>query len=100
MNSPLREGSSGREGDVCQPLPDRLDPADRDLLIGNRLRRFEQLTGRSLTRPSGVVEISLAPAASRLLDIWPDLASSDPIRPPWLRPRALTSPDSQDLLRN
>lgn len=75
---------------------DRLDPADRDLLIDtlrtwldadgsaqragtrlychrntvlNRLRRFEQLTGRSLARPSDVVEISLALAARRLLDL-------------------------------
>ncbi|MEU8524117.1 MULTISPECIES: PucR family transcriptional regulator [Streptomyces] len=65
----------------------RLDPGDRDLLIGtlsawldcegsaqraavrlychrntvlNRLRRLEQLTGRSLTRPADVVELSLA----------------------------------------
>ncbi|MFG2332558.1 helix-turn-helix domain-containing protein [Streptomyces sp. NPDC048604] len=65
----------------------RLEPADRDLLIGtlsawldcdgsaqraahrlychrntvlNRLRRLEQLTGRSLTRPADVVELSLA----------------------------------------
>ncbi|WP_418955453.1 PucR family transcriptional regulator [Streptomyces tritici] len=65
----------------------RLDPADRDLLIGtlsawlecdgsaqraahrlychrntvlNRLRRLEQLTGRSLTRPADIVELSLA----------------------------------------
>ncbi|MFB8353679.1 PucR family transcriptional regulator [Streptomyces niveus] len=80
---------------VLGPL-DRLDPADRDLLVDtlrtwleadgsaqragtrlychrntvlNRLRRFEQLTGRSLARPSDVVEISLALAARRLLDI-------------------------------
>lgn len=79
---------------VLGPL-DRLDPADRDLLVDtlrtwleadgsaqragarlychrntvlNRLRRFEQLTGRSLARPSDVVEISLALAARRLLD--------------------------------
>ncbi|MCI3222328.1 CdaR family transcriptional regulator [Streptomyces sp. NP-1717] len=81
-------------GRVLGPL-DRLDPADRDLLVDtlrtwleadgsaqragtrlychrntvlNRLRRFEQLTGRSLARPSDVVEISLALAARRLLD--------------------------------
>ncbi|MFF1463709.1 PucR family transcriptional regulator [Streptomyces sp. NPDC058330] len=78
---------------VLGPL-DRLDPADRDVLIGtltawldsdgsaqragarlychrntvlNRLRRFEQLTGRCLTRPSDAVEVSLALAARRLL---------------------------------
>lgn len=82
-------------GRVLGPL-DRLDPADRELLVDtlrawlaadgsaqragarlychrntvlNRLRRFEQLTGRSLARPSDVVEISLALAARRLLDI-------------------------------
>lgn len=71
-----------------------LDPADRDLLVDtltawldaegsaqraatrlychrntvlNRLRRFEQLTGRSLSRPSDVVEVSLALTARRLL---------------------------------
>ncbi|AWW36190.1 PucR family transcriptional regulator [Streptomyces sp. AS58] len=33
----------------------------------NRLRRFEQLTGRSLSRPSDVVEVSLALTARRLL---------------------------------
>lgn len=80
---------------VLGPL-DRLDPADRDLLVDtlrtwleadgsaqragtrlychrntvlNRLRRFEQLTGRSLARPADVVEISLALAARRLLDL-------------------------------
>ncbi|MFI2289642.1 PucR family transcriptional regulator [Streptomyces niveus] len=80
---------------VLGPL-DPLAPADRDLLVGtvrtwleadgsaqragtrlychrntvlNRLRRFEQLTGRSLARPADVVEISLALAAGRLLDI-------------------------------
>lgn len=80
---------------VLGPL-DRLDPADRDLLVDtlrawleadgsaqragtrlychrntvlNRLRRFEQLTGRSLARPADVVEISLALTARRLLDI-------------------------------
>lgn len=80
---------------VLGPL-DRLAPADRDLLVDtlrtwleadgsaqraatrlychrntvlNRLRRFEQLTGRSLARPADVVEISLALAARRLLDI-------------------------------
>lgn len=80
---------------VLGPL-DRLDPADRDVLVDtlrtwleadgsaqragtrlychrntvlNRLRRFEQLTGRSLARPTDVVEISLALAARRLLDI-------------------------------
>ncbi|WP_392669774.1 PucR family transcriptional regulator [Streptomyces sp. LN785] len=78
---------------VLGPL-DRLDPADRDVLIEtltawldsdgsaqragarlychrntvlNRLRRFEQLTGRCLTRPSDAVEIALALAARRLL---------------------------------
>lgn len=78
---------------VLGPL-DRLDPADRDVLIQtltawldsdgsaqragtrlychrntvlNRLRRFEQLTGRCLTRPSDAVEVSLALAARRLL---------------------------------
>ncbi|MFE6166151.1 PucR family transcriptional regulator [Streptomyces sp. NPDC056486] len=71
-----------------------LDPADRDLLLDtlavwletdgsaqragarlychrntvlNRLRRVEQLTGRSLTRVGDVVEISLALGARRLL---------------------------------
>ncbi|MFD5639878.1 PucR family transcriptional regulator [Streptomyces sp. NPDC127077] len=34
----------------------------------NRLRRCEQLTGRSLTRPADVVELSLALAAHSLLD--------------------------------
>lgn len=78
---------------VLGPLG-RLDPADRDVLIAtltawldsdgsaqragarlychrntvlNRLRRFEQLTGRCLTRPSDAVEVSLALAARRLL---------------------------------
>ncbi|MFH9830606.1 PucR family transcriptional regulator [Streptomyces sp. NPDC017201] len=78
---------------VLGPL-DRLDPSDRDVLIEtltawldsdgsaqragtklychrntvlNRLRRFEQLTGRCLTRPSDAVEVSLALAARRLL---------------------------------
>ncbi len=72
----------------------RLDPSDRDLLLDtlaawldcegsaqrasgrlychrntvlNRLRRCEQLTGRSLTRPADVVEFSLALTARRLL---------------------------------
>ncbi|MEW2635902.1 helix-turn-helix domain-containing protein [Streptomyces sp. NPDC048389] len=72
-----------------------IDPADRDLLVDtltvwldaegsaqraatrlychrntvlNRLRRFEQLTGRSLSRPSDLVEVSLALTARRLLD--------------------------------
>ncbi|MGB8945539.1 MAG: helix-turn-helix domain-containing protein, partial [Streptomyces sp.] len=71
-----------------------LDPADRDLLLDtlvvwletdgsaqragarlychrntvlNRLRRVEQLTGRSLTRVGDLVEISLALGARRLL---------------------------------
>ncbi|MGX1542532.1 PucR family transcriptional regulator [Streptomyces adustus] len=71
-----------------------LDPGDRDLLLDtvcvwldsdgsaqraatrlychrntvlNRLRRFEQLTGRSLTRPADVVDTSLALTARRLL---------------------------------
>jgi sugar diacid utilization regulator len=79
---------------VLGPL-DAVDPADRELLVEtltvwldedgsaqraaarlychrntvlNRLRRFEQLTGRSLTRPSDAVEVSLALAARRLLD--------------------------------
>lgn len=78
---------------VLGPL-DRLDPADRDVIIEtltawldsdgsaqragarlychrntvlNRLRRFEQLTGRCLTRPSDAVEVSLALTARRLL---------------------------------
>ena len=78
---------------VLGPL-DRLDAPDRDVLIEtltawfdadgsapragarlychrntvlNRLRRFEQLTGRCLTRPSDAVEVSLALAARRLL---------------------------------
>ncbi|MDK1474605.1 helix-turn-helix domain-containing protein [Streptomyces sp. 549] len=78
---------------VLGPL-DRLDPADRELLLEtltawldadgsaqraggrlychrntvlNRLRRFEQLTGRCLSRPSDAVEISLALTAQRLL---------------------------------
>ncbi|WP_405576763.1 helix-turn-helix domain-containing protein [Streptomyces sp. NBC_01092] len=72
----------------------RLEPADRDVLLDtlaawfacdgsaqragerlychrntvlNRLRRCEQLTGRSLARPADVVEISLALTARRLL---------------------------------
>ncbi|MEV4684882.1 PucR family transcriptional regulator [Streptomyces kurssanovii] len=72
-----------------------IEPADRDLLVDtltawldaegsaqraatrlychrntvlNRLRRFEQLTGRSLSRPSDVVEVSLALTARRLLE--------------------------------
>ncbi|MFE6134433.1 PucR family transcriptional regulator, partial [Streptomyces sp. NPDC056437] len=72
----------------------RLDPSDRDLLLDtlavwldcegsaqragarlychrntvlNRLRRCEQLTGRSLTRPADVVEFTLALTARRLL---------------------------------
>ncbi|WP_253776774.1 PucR family transcriptional regulator [Goodfellowiella coeruleoviolacea] len=35
----------------------------------NRLRRFEQLTGRSLSRPRDVVELSLALDAHRLLPV-------------------------------
>ncbi|CAL9344692.1 hypothetical protein SUDANB145_00340 [Streptomyces sp. enrichment culture] len=72
----------------------RLEPADREVLLDtlttwlscdgsaqragerlychrntvlNRLRRCEQLTGRSLARPSDVVEVSLALTARRLL---------------------------------
>nr|WP_252981113.1 helix-turn-helix domain-containing protein [Streptomyces chartreusis] len=72
----------------------RLEPADRDVLLDtlaawfvcdgsaqrageqlychrntvlNRLRRCEQLTGRSLARPLDVVQISLALTARRLL---------------------------------
>ncbi|MEU0392934.1 helix-turn-helix domain-containing protein [Streptomyces sp. NPDC006208] len=79
---------------VLGPL-DGVDPADRELLVEtltvwldedgsaqraaarlychrntvlNRLRRFEQLTGRLLSRPSDAVEVSLALAARRLLD--------------------------------
>ncbi|WP_328722236.1 helix-turn-helix domain-containing protein [Streptomyces sp. NBC_00247] len=78
---------------VLGPL-DGIDPADRDVLIEtltawleadgsaqragarlychrntvlNRLRRFEQLTGRCLTRPADAVEVCLALAARRLL---------------------------------
>ncbi|MFE6699483.1 PucR family transcriptional regulator [Streptomyces sp. NPDC057718] len=78
---------------VLGPL-DLLDPADRDVIVEtltawldtdgsaqragarlychrntvlNRLRRFEQLTGRCLTRPRDAVEVSLALAARRLL---------------------------------
>ncbi|MEU4174417.1 helix-turn-helix domain-containing protein [Streptomyces sp. NPDC026589] len=78
---------------VLGPLG-RLDPADRDVIVEtltawldadgsaqragaklychrntvlNRLRRFEQLTGRCLTRPRDAVEVSLALAARRLL---------------------------------
>ncbi len=78
---------------VLGPL-DRLDPADREVIVEtltawldtdgsaqragaklychrntvlNRLRRFEQLTGRCLTRPRDAVEVSLALAARRLL---------------------------------
>ncbi|MFI6337503.1 PucR family transcriptional regulator [Streptomyces sp. NPDC050535] len=74
----------------------RLDPSDRDVMVDtltawlacdgsaqraagrlychrntvlNRLRRCEQLTGRSLTRPADVVELSLALAAHSLLDL-------------------------------
>ncbi|MEU2096405.1 PucR family transcriptional regulator [Streptomyces globisporus] len=81
---------------VLGPL-DRLDPADRDVIVEtltawldadgsaqragarlychrntvlNRLRRFEQLTGRCLTRPRDAVEVSLALAARRLLGTW------------------------------
>jgi len=78
---------------VLGPL-DRVEPADREILLDtlttwlacdgsaqragerlychrntvlNRLRRFEQLTGRCLARPSDLVEISLALTARRLL---------------------------------
>ncbi|MFD6423910.1 PucR family transcriptional regulator [Streptomyces sp. NPDC060198] len=78
---------------VLGPLDD-IDPADRDVLIEtltawleadgsaqragarlychrntvlNRLRRFEQLSGRCLTRPADAVEVCLALAARRLL---------------------------------
>lgn len=78
---------------VLGPL-DGIDPADRDVLIEtltawleadgsaqragarlychrntvlNRLRRFEQLSGRCLTRPADAVEVCLALAARRLL---------------------------------
>ncbi|MFE6992996.1 PucR family transcriptional regulator, partial [Streptomyces pharetrae] len=78
---------------VLGPL-DRVEPADREVLLDtvatwlacdgsaqragerlychrntvlNRLRRFEQLTGRSLARPTDLVEISLALTARRLL---------------------------------
>lgn len=78
---------------VLGPL-ERLDPSDRDVILEtltawldadgsaqrasarlychrntvlNRLRRFEQLTGRCLTRPRDAVEVSLALAARRLL---------------------------------
>ncbi len=91
MSSPaLAEALADR---VLGPL-DRLDPADRDVIVEtltawldadgsaqragarlychrntvlNRLRRFEQLTGRCLTRPRDAVEISLALTARRLL---------------------------------
>ncbi|WP_461031093.1 PucR family transcriptional regulator, partial [Streptomyces sparsus] len=80
-------------GRVLGPL-DRLEPSDRELLIAtleawldadgsaqraggrlychrntvlNRLRRFEQLTGRCLSHPSDTVEVSLALTARRLL---------------------------------
>ncbi|GHB46703.1 PucR family transcriptional regulator [Streptomyces viridiviolaceus] len=80
-------------GQVLGPLL-RLEPADRDVLLDtlttwldcdgsaqragerlychrntvlNRLRRCEQLTGRSLARPADLVEISLALTARRLL---------------------------------
>ncbi|KES08324.1 PucR family transcriptional regulator [Streptomyces toyocaensis] len=73
---------------------DRLEPADAEVLLDtlatwlacdgsaqrasrrlychrntvlNRLRRFEQLTGRSLSRPSDLVEVSLALTAHALL---------------------------------
>ncbi|MFE5212810.1 PucR family transcriptional regulator [Streptomyces sp. NPDC056600] len=79
--------------EVLGPLL-RLEPSDRDLLLDtlaawldcdgsaqragarlychrntvlNRLRRCEQLTGRCLTRPADVVQVSLALAAGRLL---------------------------------
>ncbi|MGW2276908.1 PucR family transcriptional regulator [Streptomyces sp. NPDC001770] len=78
---------------VLGPLDD-IDPADRDVLVEtltawleadgsaqraaarlychrntvlNRLRRFEQLSGRCLTRPADAVEVCLALAARRLL---------------------------------
>ncbi|WP_432077583.1 PucR family transcriptional regulator [Streptomyces sp. YPW6] len=78
---------------VLGPL-ERLDPTDRDVIVEtltawldadgsaqragarlychrntvlNRLRRFEQLTGRCLTRPRDAVEVSLALAARRLV---------------------------------
>ncbi|MET8881908.1 PucR family transcriptional regulator [Streptomyces rubiginosohelvolus] len=78
---------------VLGPL-ERLDPADRHVIVEtltawldadgsaqragarlychrntvlNRLRRFEQLTDRCLTRPRDAVEVSLALAARRLL---------------------------------
>ncbi|MEU8828488.1 helix-turn-helix domain-containing protein [Streptomyces sp. NPDC048636] len=73
-----------------------LEPSDRDVLLAtlavwldadgsarragellfchrntvlNRLRRYEQLTGRSLDRPRDVVELSLALSAHRLLNL-------------------------------
>ncbi|MEI7029809.1 helix-turn-helix domain-containing protein [Streptomyces pratensis] len=78
---------------VLGPL-DRLDPGDREVIVEtltawldadgsaqragarlychrntvlNRLRRFEQLTGRCLSRPRDAVEVSLALAGRRLL---------------------------------
>ncbi|MFG3393346.1 PucR family transcriptional regulator [Streptomyces parvus] len=91
VSSPALAGALA--GRVLGPL-DRLDPADRDVIVEtltawldadgsaqragarlychrntvlNRLRRFEQLTGRCLTRPRDAVEVSLALAARRLL---------------------------------
>ncbi|MEU1039538.1 helix-turn-helix domain-containing protein [Streptomyces sp. NPDC005907] len=93
----------------------RLDPSDRDILLDtltawlacdgsaqrsaarlychrntvlNRLRRCEQLTGRSLTRPTDVVELSLALAARTLLD--PGRTGRSEGGPEGPRPRAAT----------
>ncbi|MFE2140143.1 PucR family transcriptional regulator, partial [Streptomyces sp. NPDC059466] len=91
---PPRARGAARAERVLGPLL-RLDPSDRDIMLEtltawlacdgsaqraarrlychrntvlNRLRRCEQLTGRSLSRPSDVVELSLALAAHCLLD--------------------------------
>ncbi|MFC8867526.1 PucR family transcriptional regulator [Streptomyces sp. NPDC057148] len=90
-SSPLLGGALAER--VLGPLL-RLEPADREVLLDtlttwldcdgsaqragerlychrntvlNRLRRCEQLTGRSLARPADVVEISLALTARRVL---------------------------------
>ncbi|MGV9774257.1 PucR family transcriptional regulator [Streptosporangium sp. NPDC003464] len=82
-------------GAVLRPIL-ALDPADREVLLGtleawlrcegsamrttgqlychrntvfNRIRRIEQLTGRSLARPLDIVELALALDAVRLLPV-------------------------------
>ncbi|WP_433255929.1 helix-turn-helix domain-containing protein [Streptosporangium sp. CA-135522] len=93
MSQPELAGRLG--GVILRPVL-TLDPADREVLLGtleawlrcegsavraagqlychrntvfNRIRRIEQLTGRSLARPLDIVELSLALDAVRLLSV-------------------------------